>query len=274
MAKANSKSQQERLNSLKKKKNGSKRNNSKPKKSNAQQQTIKNLEDKLKVYENIITELRSETQEQEDSLANLRGQIEELSTSPAEDLVAQIDARAEDLASFQEAPTPQQSTGSEPIDSAQVEQLEAQLTVSKQEAEDWKNKCLRTLADLQNLQKQTELDIQQAKKRAKKATVFSLLEFLNTLNISFSYVPESEDEKVTSFIKTLKGSFEKVIAELQTSGIEILRIEPGQDFDPEYMNILNTQVGEGEVENKVVQVVGLGLRIDDQLVQPASVIIK
>ena len=274
MAKANSKSQQDRLNSLKKKKNTSKRNTSRPKKNNAHQQTIKNLEDKLKVYENIITELRSEAQEQNESLASLRMQIEELSNSPAEDLIEQVDARAEDLASFQEAPAPQAESTPNQEDSAQVEQLEAKLTVAKQETDDWKNKCLRTLADLQNLQKQTELDIQQAKKRAKKNTVFSLLEFLNTLNISFSYVPESADEKVTSFINTLKGSFEKVVGELRTSGIEILRVEPGQDFDPEYMNILNTQVGEGEVENKVVQVVGLGLRIDDQLVQPASVIIK
>ena len=269
MAKANSKSQQDRLNNLKKKKSTSKRSSTRSRKTNQHQQTIKNLEDKLKVYENIISDLRQENQEQTESLASLQTQINEISSSPAEELASQVDPRAEDLASFEEAPTPDNSPAA-----GQTEALEARVSVLQQEAEDWKSKCLRTLADLQNLQKQTELDIQQAKKQAKKNTVFSLLDFLNTLNIAFSYVPETEDEKILNFIATLKGAFEKVVNELKNSGIEVLRVEPGQDFNPEFMNILNTQVGEGEVENKVVQVVGLGLRIDNQLVQPASVIIK
>ena len=262
MAKSNPKTQQDRLNKLKRGKNSAKKNKNRPKKN---PQTVE-LQARLNEQQTLVATLREQIIKQSQTIAKLEAEISQKPESISQ--ADNLNPREADLASFGEAPT------KDSPNHVEAGALEAKLTVITQEMEDWKSKCLRTLADLQNLQKQTELDIQQAKKRTKKSTVFSLLEFLNTLNISFSYTPETEDKKVLGFIATLRSAFEKVITELANSGIEILRVAPGDDFDPQYMNILNTQVNGAESENKVVQVVGLGLRIDDQLVQPASVIIK
>ncbi len=155
----------------------------------------------------------------------------------------------------------------------QVSQLEAELTIKNTEIEDWKSKSLRFAADLQNAIRQNEIDIATSKKNSKKNTLLSVVPFLNTLNIAFSYIPITDDAKVNTFIQTLKSSFEKVISDLQLENIHLLVCKPGEIFNPETMTILNSDIS---VENdvKVKQVVSIGLKIDNQLIQPISVIVE
>ncbi len=216
-------------------------------------QEVASLRNKLGVYENIIGELRAKVLDYES--------VEQ--KQPIETLAS-------------ETPSPTTEDGESAATKPQLDALEIQLRSMEQSVSDWQNKAVRLSADLQNVQKQNELDILQAKKNSKKNTIMSIMAFLNTLNISFNYIPETTDEKVISFIQTLKSSYEQVIGELRLLGIDILVVNPGDQFDPAFMNILNTQVSEegGEILNEVVQVVGLGLKIDAQLIQAASVIIK
>jgi molecular chaperone GrpE len=140
------------------------------------------------------------------------------------------------------------------------------------ELEDWKNKSLRLAADLQNLTRQHDLDLQQTRKSTKRQTVLSLLTFLNTLNLAFSFAPKTEDEQVSKFIDTLKLSFQQVITELKNQQIEILVPVTGEPFNPDWMNLLSP-AQDSEDSLQIKQVVGLGLRVDGQLVQPASVLV-
>jgi molecular chaperone GrpE (heat shock protein) len=149
--------------------------------------------------------------------------------------------------------------------------LESKLKFAKAEIEDWKSHSTRLAADIQNLGKQQQFDISTAKKSAKKKTIAAVLNFLNTLNLAFSFAPQSSDSNIQKFVDTLKTSFEKVVADLKIEGIEIITPNIGDAFDPSYMSVLN---GDSNVENPVVkQVVSLGLKIDDTLVQPAAVMI-
>jgi molecular chaperone GrpE (heat shock protein) len=154
-----------------------------------------------------------------------------------------------------------------------ISQLEAELSVAQKEIEDWKSKSLRFAADLQNAVRQNEIDIATSKKNAKKNTLLSVIPFLNTLNIAFSYIPSTEDAKVITFINTLKSSFEKVINDLQLENVHLLVCKPGALFNPETMTILNSDISVDN-EVKVKQVVSIGLKIDNQLIQPISVIVE
>jgi molecular chaperone GrpE (heat shock protein) len=154
-----------------------------------------------------------------------------------------------------------------------ISQLEVELASSNKEKDDWKAKSIRYAADLQNSVRQNELDIAQAKKNTKKSTVLSLVPFLNTLNIAFAYSPQTEDPKVKTFISTLNSSFHKAISDFQGIGVEILTAQAGDAFDPEFMAILNNDVDTDSHEVKVKQVVSIGLKIDNQLIQPISVIV-
>jgi molecular chaperone GrpE (heat shock protein) len=154
-----------------------------------------------------------------------------------------------------------------------ISQLEVELASSNTEKDDWKAKSIRYAADLQNSVRQNGLDLSQAKKNTKKSTVLSLVPFLNTLNIAFAYTPQTEDPKVKTFISTLNSSFQKAISDFQGIGVEILTAQAGDAFNPEFMSILNGDVETDSHEVKVKQVVSIGLKIDNQLIQPISVIV-
>jgi molecular chaperone GrpE len=173
---------------------------------------------------------------------------------------------AESFEDSQEVDT--EENQSENQDSSEVENSAANEPVN--EVEEWKNKSLRLAADLQNLSKQHDLDTAQVKKSVKKQTISAVLTFLNTLNLAFSYIPQTEDQKVLSFIQTLKTSFEKVKTDLQGIGIEILIPEVGEEFDASFMTLLNSTEDDTAA---VKQVVSIGLKIDGQLIQPASVMV-
>jgi molecular chaperone GrpE len=138
------------------------------------------------------------------------------------------------------------------------------------QVDEWKNRSLRLAADMQNQTKQNELDIQQARKSSKKYVVQLLVGFLNTLNLAFTYAPKTDDESVNKFIQTLSASFEQLKQEFDRQEIEILIPKIGDEFNPEWMAALNDSNEESSV---VTQVVSIGLKVDGQIVNEASVLI-
>jgi molecular chaperone GrpE len=154
----------------------------------------------------------------------------------------------------------------------EFEKLKTENNTLKQEVEDWKNKSIRLAADIQNINKQNLFEVGAAKKSTKKRVVTSILGFLNTLNLSFEHLPQTEDEKVISFINTLKTAFEQVSKSLELENIEIVKPNIGEVFNAETMNILNPETS-NDKEAVVKVVVSLGLKIDGQIVQPASIMI-
>ena len=140
----------------------------------------------------------------------------------------------------------------------------------KAELEDWKNRAIRMAADIQNLQNQTQQDQNIVRKNTKKNLVNSLVPFLNTLNLAFSYMPVTEDVKVQKFVNALQGSFNSLTPELVKHGVEVILPKIGDAFDPINMTALNQSA---DLNLAVKQVVGIGIRIDGQLTTPATVMV-
>ncbi len=153
------------------------------------------------------------------------------------------------------------------------EELAVHLDSLTKELEDWKNRTLRIAADLQNTQNQFELDMATAKKSAKKSVAINIVSFINTMYLAFVYAPQNLDENTKNFINTLKSNFKKAIEDLKVSQIEIIIPDSGDDFNPETMSILNPEAVIDESSAKVKQVVSVGLKVDEQLIQPVSIMV-
>lgn len=137
-------------------------------------------------------------------------------------------------------------------------------------ADNWKSKAMRATADLQNFQRQSQLDIQQSMKLGKKKVSRTLIPFLTAMNLAFSFAPETDDEKVLAFIETLKKSFEQVQKDLTQEEVELIVPEIGSEFDPATSDSLNAQSGDEPIVKHIVTV---GLKVDGQVVQPATVML-
>lgn len=159
--------------------------------------------------------------------------------------------------------------------SQKVKELEERIRELESRLKQTNDKYLKAVADLQNTHKQHELDLASAKKSAKKGVATTLSGFINTFNLAFSYQPEirDEDEKILKFVKTLQDSFEKSIKDLEIHNIKFLIPKAGDSFDPKFMEILNPDNIQDEENVKVKQVVSSAIQVDEQLIQPASVMV-
>jgi molecular chaperone GrpE len=150
----------------------------------------------------------------------------------------------------------------------ELEQTKVELESSKLEITDWKNKALRAIADMENSKKQQELDAIQTKKNVKKNLAKPILDFLNNQFLIITYLKGITDQKALTSLETLKISFDKLVTDLKSQGIEVIIPKIGDEFNPEFMQGLNTtENNEAKVEN----IVSLGLKIDTQVINPAMI---
>lgn len=150
------------------------------------------------------------------------------------------------------------------------DRLTSQLDELKDLAQSWKTKALRFAADNQNILKQHELDNQQVIKRTKKTILTLIMPFLTSMNLAFAMMPTSLDTNVNKYIDGLKSQLDKLTNDLKNAQVELIIPFKGEEFNPITMTSLNSSDDE---ELTVKQVVGLGVRIDGQLIQAATVML-
>ncbi len=141
----------------------------------------------------------------------------------------------------------------------------------EESVKEWENTAKRYAADLKNQANQHSLDLQQTRKTIKKITLGPVLDFLNTLNLAFSFAPDTQDEKVLAFISTLSTSFTKIKSDLATQGYEVIQPNIGDEFDPIMMNALNQHNEDNHPTVK--HIVSLGCKIDNVVITPSMVML-
>jgi molecular chaperone GrpE len=163
-----------------------------------------------------------------------------------------------------------QSNSSLDTEIAQIEILKTQLKSKEEESKDWQSKAFRYVADLENYKKQQELELGQVKKNTKKNAIKPLLEYLNNQYLSLNFIKDITDEKSLKAFAAFNTSFEKIINEYKLQGVDLILPQPGDTFDPVTMQALAPTEDE---DAKVKHVVSLGLKVDNQLIQPVMVVL-
>lgn len=154
---------------------------------------------------------------------------------------------------------------------SELELVKIQLKSKEEESKDWQNKAFRYVADLENYKKHQELELAQAKKNTKKNAIKPLLEFLNNQYLSLNFIKDITDEKSLKAFAAFNSSFEKIIVEYKLQGVDLILPQIDDNFDPVTMQAL-TPPADAEAAT-IKHVVSLGLKIDNQLIQPVMVVL-
>lgn len=147
-------------------------------------------------------------------------------------------------------------------------ELRKEIEDLKQVIIDTNNRMFRVAADASNASKQNLLEIDNAKKSAKKQIVKNLLPFLTTIVLSFGFVPNNEESQ--KYVNQLKNSLSKLNSDFDTSNVKFIMPKVGDVFDATTMQALNAS---DKDEPTVKNVVSVGCVVDNQVIQPASVLI-
>jgi molecular chaperone GrpE len=150
---------------------------------------------------------------------------------------------------------------------AQLEALSAQLSNAKDEQ-------LRTQAEMQNLRRRAERDVEKAHKFGLEKLINGLLPVLDNFDRAIAAVPEAaaDDEVVKSLLEGVELTRKTALDVLKTFSVEVL--EPyGEPFNPEFHQAMTMVPSPTAEPNSVIDVLQKGYTLNGRLLRAAMVVI-
>ena len=153
-----------------------------------------------------------------------------------------------------------------------VESLKLKLEAAEQKATDNWDQMLRTKAEMDNLRRRTQRDLENAHKFAIEKFVSELLPVMDSMELGLDAAAHE-----SSTIESLKEGTELTLNMLKTAlqKFNIVEIHPhGEQFDPELHQAMSIQESAEMEHNTVMAVMQKGYLLNDRLVRPAMVMVS
>jgi len=139
-----------------------------------------------------------------------------------------------------------------------IDKFTQEINILKKQAEEFKNKYLRALADYQNLEKRVSEEKFELMKMANKNLLIKILPFLDNLEKAEIFV---KDEG----LKISKNHFLQILKETGLEEINLLN----KDFDPNLAEAID--IVPGKEDKKVVEILRKGYKFEDKIIRVAQV---
>lgn len=152
-----------------------------------------------------------------------------------------------------------------------IEELKKELEEVKQKANDNWDKVIRTQAEMENLKRRTQKDLEDAHKFALTSFAKELLPVVDSLVLGLQAATGDSDE-----VKKFREGSELTIKQFDSlfAKFNIVAIDPvGQPFNPEQHQAMLMQEVEGAEPNTVVNVFQKGYLLNGRLLRPAMVVV-
>lgn len=170
------------------------------------------------------------------------------------------------VADAQDAPE-----GEQPADEMSL--LQEQLEAAEAAAGIARDELLRVQAEMQNLRRRTEQDIEKAHKFGQEKFSTELLAVMDNLERSAAAAEASEDEAVQAIKEgvelTLKG-FMDCFKRFNIEAVDPL----GEPFDPQLHQAMSIQESPDAEPNSVIAVMQKGYTLHGRVIRPAMVMVS
>ncbi|KAF7542325.1 hypothetical protein G7Z17_g11668 [Cylindrodendrum hubeiense] len=160
-----------------------------------------------------------------------------------------------------------------------VAELKKALETKDAEARDWKDKCLRTVADFRNLQERTQREVKTARDFAIQKFAKDLVDSVDNLDRALGMVPQeklsAEDrpehlQDLANLYEGLKMTEEILINTLNKHGLERLSPE-GEKFNPNEQEATFMAPQADKEDNTVFFVQQKGFKLNGRVLRAAKV---
>jgi len=128
----------------------------------------------------------------------------------------------------------------------------------KKQAEEYKNKYLRALADYQNFEKRVREEREEVVKSTNRNLILKLLPFLDNLEKAEVFIKDQG-------LKLSKDQMEKALEELGLEELEVIN----KEYDPYTAEVI--EIVKGDKDNIVVEVIRRGYKLGDKILRVAQV---
>lgn len=139
-----------------------------------------------------------------------------------------------------------------------IKKIKDELERTKKEAEEYKNKYLRALADYQNFEKRVREEKEGLGESAITLFVLKLLPFLDNLEKAEIFIKDKG-------LKMVKDKFYEILKEMGLEEIQVL----GKEFDPQKAEAI--EVVEADADNMVKEISRKGYMYRGKILRAAQV---
>ncbi len=154
----------------------------------------------------------------------------------------------------------------------QVESLKGKLSSVQSQLDDEKDRAIRVMAEMDNLRRRTERDIESARKFAVEKLLRALLPVIDSLDRGLQAMV-GEDPSTTAAREGLEMTRDVMLKTLSSHGIELIAPAIGDQFNAEFHEAVMMRAEEGVAGNSIVEVFQPGYLLNERLVRAASVIV-
>lgn len=170
--------------------------------------------------------------------------------------------------------SPAPSVPAEPAASASVPAEIESLKAQAAEAAQWKDKCLRALADLDNYRKRAAREKVEHSKFATQQMLARLLPVIDNFELALQHADQAGDSaSAKSLVDGLKMTLSQLHGVLRDAGVEVVNAE-GQHFDPQFHEAVSHLESDTHESGKVIQQLRKGYRLHERLLRPATVVVS
>jgi len=149
-----------------------------------------------------------------------------------------------------------------------------QVTAALEAAADFKDKLLRTLAEMENLRKRTEREVGDARLYGITSFARDILQIADNMHLAREAIGpelrESADANVKALLEGVELTERELLKVLEKNGVK--KFSPlGEKFDPNFHQAMYEVADGASPPGTVAQVVQAGYKLGERVLRPALV---
>ncbi|OOF42906.1 nucleotide exchange factor GrpE [Rodentibacter rarus] len=156
---------------------------------------------------------------------------------------------------------------------ARVQELEEQLKTQVEEtAKKEQDLLLRTRAEIDNIRRRTEQDVEKAHKFALEKFSKDILNTIDNLERALATPANKEDESIKALFDGVELTLKELISTVGRFGVEAVGLV-GETFNPDLHQAISMQPVEGFESNQITAVLQKGYTLNGRVIRPAMVMV-
>ena len=156
---------------------------------------------------------------------------------------------------------------------ARVQELEEQLKTQIEEAANKEQDILlRSRAEIENLRRRTEQDVEKAHKFALEKFSKDILNTIDNLERALATPANKEDESVKALFDGVELTLKELVSTVGRFGVESVGVV-GEAFNTDLHQAISMQPAEGFETNQISVVLQKGYTLNGRVIRPAMVMV-
>ncbi len=176
----------------------------------------------------------------------------------------------------EQEPTPEAGAEERPSgasdEAPSLETLQAELDEALRKAEEEHDALLRARADIENMRRRHEQELEKARKYALERFAQALLPVVDSLEMGVA-AAQTENATLDKVREGTELTLKMLQGVLEKFGIEAVHPH-GEPFNPELHQAMSTQESDEHAPNTVMNVMQKGYTLNERLIRPAMVVVS